>query len=787
MKAIHLKALRDLWLMRGQALAIALVIASGIAMLVMAQATLDSLRDTRARLYQDYRFADLWAGLKRAPESVAARIAETPGIAEVQTRVLAAAKLEVAGFDEPVEATVVSLPDAGAPPLNRLYLRAGRMPAPFAHNEVLVSDAFAQAHGLKPGGRLRATVYGRSLWFEIVGIAISPEYLYQIKPGAMFPDYQRYAIIWVPRRALAAALNMAGAFNQIVARLAPGANEREAIDAVDRILARYGSRGAIGRSDQLSYNFLEQEFRQLGVMARLFPAIFLGVAAFLLNVVFKRLIGAQRDQVAILKAFGYSTAQVALHYGLIVSLICLAGTAIGVAAGAWLGTLLAGLYQMNFRFPFLDFTLNWPVVAAGAGVSLLAALAGTGYAVYAAADEPVAQAMRPPTPERFRRTLIERLPGAQRLSQPSRIIWRQIERRPVKALFTVIGLAFAGGIMLMANFQGSSINHMIEVEYRLVQQHDISAGFIEPGGRGALGELRALPGVRQVEGVRTVPVRIRNENHQLLTSIQGLPAAGTLHRPVDTRLQPVSLPSGGLVLDGYLARRLGVNVGDSVWVDVLEGRQARLQLPVVQLVQQYAGLSAYMELDALNRALGDGDAISGVLMTVDADAQPRVLHELDRRPRVAGADTRLAAVRAFYRTFAELTGVFTWMAVLMGALVNFGVVYNSARIALAERGRELASLRVLGFTQGEVSYILLGELALLVLASIPAGFAVGYGLCWFLAHSLASDLYRVPVVLHLSDYAFSALVTVASAVLSAVGVWWRIRQLDLIGVLKTRE
>ena len=279
-------------------------------------------------------------------------------------------------------------------------------------------------------------------------------------------------------------------------------------------------------------------------------------------------------------------------------------------------------------------------------------------------------------------------------------------------MFTVIGLAFAGGIMLMANFQGSSINHMIEVEYRLVQQHDISAGFIEPGGRGALGELRALPGVRQVEGVRTVPVRIRNENHQLLTSIQGLPAAGTLHRPVDTRLQPVSLPSGGLVLDDYLARRLGVNVGDSVWVDVLEGRQARLQLPVVQLVQQYAGLSAYMELDALNRALGDGDVISSVLMTVDADAQPRVLRELDRRPRVAGADTRLAAVRAFYRTFAELTGVFTWMAVLMGALVNFGVVYNSARIALAERGRELASLRVLGFTQGEVSYILLGELAL---------------------------------------------------------------------------
>lgn len=787
MQAIHRKALRDLWLMRGQALAIALVIASGIAMLVMSQSTLESLRDTRALLYQQYRFSDVWAQVKRAPEHVAERVATLPGVAEVEMRVITSGKLQVPRFGEPAEALVLSLPDSGEPLQNRLYLRAGRMLAPFAHGEVLISDAFAQAHGLKPGDRLRATVYGRSQWFTIVGIAVSPEYLYQVKPGAMLPDYKRFGIVWAHRRALEAALNMDGAFNQLTATLVPGANEREVIDAIDRTLARYGSRGAVGRSEQQSAAILNDEFKQLATMARLFPAIFLGVAAFLLNVVFKRLIGMQRDQVAILKAFGYSTLQVALHYGLIVTLICALGTVLGVALGAWLGTHLAGLYQANFRFPFLHFSIGLPVVALGAGVSLLAALAGTGYAVFAAAGEPVAQAMRPPAPERFRRTLVERLGLTRWLSQPTRIIWRQLERRPGKALMSIIGLALAGGIMLMSSFQTGSINFMVEHTFRLGQQHDLSVTFIEASSRQAAHELRALPGVQHAEGIRTVAVRLRHENHHVLSSIEGLPPSSTLRSPVDTEMRRVTLPPGGVVLGDYLAKRLHVGVGDRVQVEVLEGRQKRLELPVTQLVEEFLGLRAYMDPDALNRALGDGDVISGALLTVAPEAQTRVLHELDRRPRVAGAESRLAAINSFYDTLAQTTRLFSWMAALMGAIINFGVVYNSARIALAERGRELASLRVLGFTQNEVAYILLGELALLVLISIPLSFAAGYGLAWLLAQGMQSDSNRVPVVLTASGYAMVALITVVSAVLSSVAVYWRIRQLDMIGVLKTRE
>ena len=265
------------------------------------------------------------------------------------------------------------------------------------------------------------------------------------------------------------------------------------------------------------------------------------------------------------------------------------------------------------------------------------------------------------------------------------------------------------------------------------------------------------------------------------------PPSSTLRSPVDTEMRRVTLPPGGVVLGDYLAKRLHVGVGDRVQVEVLEGRQKRLELPVTQLVEEFLGLRAYMDLDALNRALGDGDVISGALLTVAPEAQTRVLHELDRRPRVAGAESRLAAINSFYDTLAQTTRLFSWMAALMGAIINFGVVYNSARIALAERGRELASLRVLGFTQNEVAYILLGELALLVLISIPLSFAAGYGLAWLLAQGMQSDSNRVPVVLTASGYAMVALITVVSAVLSSLAVYWRIRQLDMIGVLKTRE
>ncbi len=787
MRALNRKAFRDLWHLRSQALAIALVIAAGIANLVMARSTLESLYVTRERFYTEYAFADVWAGVKRAPEALARRIAALDGVMVAETRIVVPANLSVPAFDDPVKGLVISLPDDRAPFLNRLYLRGGRLPAPNAQREVAVSEGFAQAHGLEPGSRLRATIYGRSQWLTIVGIVLSPEFVYQLQPGAAFPDFKRFGVFWMGRRALEAAADMDGAFNSVVLRLLPGTPPDQVAAPLDTLLRRYGGQGAYAREHQVSHRFLDGEFDQLRMIARLFPTIFLGVAAFLLNVVVARTVGMQRDQIAILKAFGYDNRSIALHYGLIVLLIVIVGTIMGLAGGVALGQWMSGIYREFYRFPFLDFRLSGGVIALGAAVSALAAFAGTFHAVRAAARLPPAEAMRPPAPERYRPTILERLGLGRHLSQPTRMIARHIERRPFKTLLTLLGLALACAIMMVGRFQNDAIDFMVDVQFRIGQRNDVSVDFTEPAARLAAFELRALPGVQSVEPYRTTPVRLRHGQQHHRTSLQGLTPDSGMKRPVDIDLSRVPLPRDGILMTDYLARLLDLEIGDTIEIEVLEGRQRKVSVPLVALVGEYIGVQAYMSLDAMNRLLGDGDVISGAYLKVDPQQQTALYRLLEKRPRVAGIGVRLLAVRNFYETLAESILVFTFVALLLGGVINFGVVYNSARISLSERGRELASLRVLGFTEGEVSYILLGELALLVLVAIPLGFVAGWGLCAYFALNLASDLIRIPVYVSSATYAFAGVTMVVSAVLSALIVRRRIGKLDLIEVLKTRE
>jgi putative ABC transport system permease protein len=580
---------------------------------------------------------------------------------------------------------------------------------------------------------------------------------------------------------------MDGAFNNVAFRLSPGVARAAVIAAIDAVLADYGGLGAYARDDQLSHRFLAQEFDQLRTMAFLFPTIFLSVAAFLLNVVVSRLVGMQRDQIAILKAFGYGGAAIGRHYALMVALIALGGAAIGIAGGAALGQWLSGVYMQFYRFPYLDFRLSLSVFATGTAISVAAALAGTAFAVWRAARLPPAEAMRPPAPERFRPTLVERFGFARWLDQPTRIILRQIERRPGKSVLSVLGLSMACAIMMVGRFQGDAIDWMVDTQYRIAQRNDLGVVFTEPVGRSALRELGALPGVARVEAFRQVPVILRHGTRDYRTAIEGLPTDAYLRRPIDRRLQPVAIPDQGLLLTDHLAQMLELQPGDAVDVEVLEGRRARLVLSVAGVAHEYIGAQGYMNLDALNRALREGDRISGARLAVDAPQRETLFRRLEARPRVAGVAVREVEIRNVYDSIAESMLTFAFVSLLLGAVINFGVVYNAARVSLSERGRELASLRVLGFTRAEIAYILLGELVVLVVVSVPLGFVLGYGLVWYMGTELTSDLFRVPVRVTAATFAFAAVTMLLSSVASALLVRRRLAHLDLVEVLKTRE
>jgi putative ABC transport system permease protein len=603
----------------------------------------------------------------------------------------------------------------------------------------------------------------------------------------MVPDFKSYAILWMARKPLATAYDMDGAFNAVTLALNGSAQPADVIARVDSVLARYGGLGAYGRKDQFSHRYLSEEFRQLQAMATVFPVIFLAVAAFLLNVFFSRLIQTQREEIATLKAFGYSNLAIGVHYSQLVAAIASGGLLAGLLVGLWLGRELSNLYVSVYRFPYLQYELDPQIFLQATAITLGAAFAGTLYSLRRAALQPPAEAMRPEPPARFRRTWLEKKGLERVLSEPSRIIYRSLRRRAGKALLTSIGIAASYAILVMGMFFQDSVDYMIDVQFRLTERDDITVSFVEPTSRRAVFELLRIPGVEQAETFRAVPVRMRHQQQTYRTVIQGLESDSSLLRVLDRDLRPVPLPEQGLLMTDYLAELLGAQPGDEVTLEILEGSRPVLQVPLVATSSQFLGVSGYMDLKALNRLMREGYAISGAYLLIDGARENEIYATLKEMPRVAGAEVKRKAIQSLYDTMGEQILIFATIATLLAGTIAFGVVYNSARIALSERSRELASLRVLGYTRGEASFILLGELGILTVAALPMGILLGRLLCGFFVQTWQTDLFRIPLVLEPRTYAYAALVVLVCSLVSGLIVRHRIDHLDLVGVLKTRE
>lgn len=787
MRALDRKLLRDLMLMKGQSVAITLVIASGVAMFVLALSAQDSLKLSLDAYYERYRFADIFTQMKRAPRTLIDRMEQIPGVARVQTRVVFDVNLDVPGMIEPAIGRLISIPDRGEPLLNNLYLRAGRMPEPREDGEVVVSEGFAQAHELQAGDTVVAILNGRRKELEIVGIALSPEYLYSIRPGDILPDDKRFGVFWMGLTPMEAAFDMDGAFNNVTASMMPEANEAEILARLDDLTETYGGQGAYGRDDQVSHRFISDEIDQLGRMAFIVPTIFLSVAAFLLNVVLNRLIGTQREQIAAIKAFGYSHFEVGVHYLKLVLLIVLAGSVVGIIAGYFLGRDLTKMYTQFYRFPSLLYHLDSSVVVLAVAVSSISAVVGTLVAVRRAVKLPPAEAMRPEPPAHYRETFVERL-GLQRLlTQPSRMILRHLERQPLKAFLSSFGIALSVSILVVGQFMTDSLDFMIDAQFNVAQRQNITLTYVEPRPAEAIYEAQHLPGVMDIEPFRAVPARLRFKHRDRRVGIMGLPDKPRLQRLIDDSLHEVELPQEGLMLSEKLAEVLGLSVGDVATVEVLEGSRPVRQIPVSGVFAEFVGMSAYMNMSALNSVMREGSSVSGANLTADSAKLDELYTTLKETPAIASVTLKDAAIRSFEETLAENMLRMQAFNIFFSVVIAFGVVYNSARIALSERSRELATLRVIGLTRAEISFILLGELAVLTAVALPLGLVLGYLQVVAASTFLDTELYRIPVVISSATYAYAAGVVIIAAFLSGLIVRRRLDHLDLVEVLKTRE
>lgn len=787
MKALDQKLLRDLWNLRGQGLAIALIVACGIAVFVSMSGTYESLKLTQATYYDQYRFAQVFGQMKRAPEALTEQIRAIPGVRQVQTRVVVDVILDIPGRQEPATGRLLSIPELQRPLLNDLHLRQGRYIEPGQAAEVLISEAFATANQLNLGDSLGAVINGRWQRLQIVGIALSPEYVYEIRAGDFFPDNQRFGVLWMGREAVATAFNLDGAFNDVTLTLTPAANPQDVIFRLDQLLLPYGGLGAFERSDQISHRFLSDELAQLQTHAVIWPAVFLGIGAFLLHIVLSRLISTQREQIAILKAFGYSHWRIGEHFLKLVLMIVCLGALLGIGVGGWLGSALTQLYTEFYRFPLLRYEISLTMAIAAVGISAGAAVAGALSAIRRAVSLPPAEAMRPEPPVQFHRTQIERLGFQPWLSPVWRIIFRNLERKPMQSLLTLVGIALAVGMLVAGRYAYDAIDYLMEVQFRLIQREDVTILFNEPRPARSRYEVSRLPGVLWAEPFRIVPARLRFGHRSHSMAIMGLNPTGELRHLVDRNLHPVPLPADGLLLSDKLGEILGVVPGEQLSVEILEGDRPIRTAPVVGLVDDLIGLSAYMDLDALHRLLQEGETISGALLAVDESELNRLYGLLKRTPAVTSVALRQATLTQFQETIARTQGAVNAIQILFACIIAFGIVYNAARISLSERGRELATLRIIGFTRAQIAIVLLGEQAILTLTAIPLGFALGYGLAALLAAAYNTELYRFPLIVTRASYALAFVVTLIAAILSGLLVRRHLDRLDLIAVLKTKE
>jgi len=787
MRALNWKLWRECWQLKGQLLSIALVMATGIMTVVTMRGSYESLVDTQQRYYQDTRFADVWISLRRAPESIRERLAEIPGVALVDTRVTLLASLDIDALDEPATARFVSIPDHQRPLLNDLVIRNGRYIEAGAGDEIIINEKFAAARGLQPGDSLRAIINGRARDLQIVGTGISPEYAYATPPGALYPDNERFAVIWMGRPALGPAYDMDGAFNEAVFRLAPEANELAVITRLNEELAAWGGFGAYGRAQQTSHLILDAELDQNRVMGTVIPLMFLAVAVFLLHLVLSRMITTQRGEIAVLKAFGYSDLEVGMHFLMFALVAALLGTTVGALGGYLLGDAYIQLYTEYFDLPGLSYRLSPALLLLSVLISVGGACTGALTAVRKAVRLPPAEAMRPEPPASFRPGWMERIGLGRLLSASGRMILRNIERKPVQSLLSSLGVALSLSILIVGSFMFDGVTLMMDLQFRQIQREDVAVTFMENQPDAVRHELAGLPGVQRVEGWRSSPARFQAGHLSRDIAITGIARDSELRRIVSANGQLHPLTADGLVISRYLAEQLQLRSGDRLQVSLLEGQRRSAEVTLAGVVDDFMGVNAYMDLTALERLSGESGLFSGAWLLVEESSREALFSALKQRPTVAGATAPETMLASFEAEMAE--AIYIALAFLIGfaSVIAFGVIYNGARISLSERGRELASLRVMGFHRREVTFLLLGEQALITLIALPLGALLGYLMAWAVVASMVTEAFRVPLVVNLNTWLQAILIILLAAALSSLAVRRRLHRYDLISVLKTRE
>ncbi len=792
MSALNRKLSRELRQNKALLAAITSIMALGVMAFIYMRSIYFNLSMTQQEYYAQCNMADFSIELKKVPLAELAPIEQLPGVVSIRPRIQFFITVDLPRSEGPLNGLVLSMPDDRTPIINEILLRRGSYFTPQRDNEVIVNDAFARKQGLHPGQSIHLLVNGRSQEFFIVGTAISSEFVYLVGPGSILPDPEHFGVFYIKQRYAEDIFDFAGAANQVLGRLSPQLRDQpdELLTRMETILDSYGVLSTTPRRDQASNRYLTNEIRGLGVFASIMPTIFLTVAAAVLNVLMSRIIEQQRTIIGTLKAIGYSDRQVFWHYLKFGGLIGVAGAVVGWLLGYYMGNLVTSLYQQFYEFPDLRNRIYPDVYLAGLAISLGCATLGTWHGARTALRLHPAQAMRPKPPATAHAILLERIRWFWRkLSFGWRMGLRNVFRNRLRTAVGLMAAALGAALMVTGFMMQEAMHFLVRFQYEQVNRSDIDLYFKDEQGFPAYTEALGLIGVDYAEPVLEVPCTFRHGHRHKKGAVVGLRRDARLTLPRLNDGSKVAIPVTGLLLTRKMASILAVEVGDTLRMQPIKGLRREVLVPVAEIIDSYVGLAVYAEFGYLNQLIGEESAVSSVQLQVDP--RPEVRRALNRSLKefasLQAVNARSDTVHNFRETLIKTQSIFINLLVLFAGVIFFGSVLNASMIGLAERQREVATLRVLGYGDWQIGALFLRESMLVTMTGTFVGLFLGYALGCYLGRVYDTELFRFPVVLTPGVLGWTLLLAVAFGLAAHAIVQRSIGHTNWLDAMKSAE
>ena len=792
MKVLDRKLLRELYSTGFLLLAVGSIMAIGVSAYNALGSAYRNLTIAQRLYYADCRMADFSLDLKKAPLADVAVIAQLPGVVEIRPRIQFFATVDLENVVEPINGIVISMPNERRQVIDDIVLRQGGYFTDRRDNEVILNDAFARANKIYPGMWIHLLLNNRRQELFVVGTAISSEFTYLVGPGSFVPDAKRLGVFYLKQTFAEEVFDFQGACNQVLGRLAPQVRDRpeEVLRRAEILLDSYGVLAAVPLKDQPSNRFLSNEIMGLRAFGVINPAIFLAVAALVLNVLMSRLAEQQRVVVGTLKALGYSRGAIFWHFlkfGLAVG--AFSGVT-GCALGYWLAGGMTAMYDTFFEFPNLENRFYPDLTVKGLGIGLACGMLGSLHGARQVLRLEPAVAMRPKPPADGGAILLEHWPSLwRRLTFPARMALRNVFRNRLRTAAGIFAAAMGATLSVDALLLAFETSYMVDFQFELIQRSDIDLTFKEERGREAWDEVRRLPGVDHAEPLFDVSCTFSHGSHSRKGGITGLLPGATLMIPRDTAGRPLRIPESGLLLTKKMAQLLHVKVGDEVELRPTRGLREPRRVRVAEIADSFLGIAVYADIHYLSALMNEEFAVTGVQLKVRSDDSFRneLYREIKQLPAVQAVSARADIIRSVRETLVQNQHVFIGLLVMFAGVIFFGSVLNSSLVSLLERQREVATLRVLGYGPWQVGALFLRESVLTngvgTLVGLPLGYLLNYGI----VVAYDTEMFRIPLIDPTQVWIIVIGLGAAFGLAAHLVVQRSIHRMDWLDALKTRE